>query len=541
MSKDKYDRQTRLWGEGQVLISLANVLCFGSDSVASEALKNLVLSGIGSITIVDNEVVNDKDIETNFFISDREKGKVRCEEILKPLLELNQDVKGEALNISPADFIKKNSIDKFEVIFSANLPQKLNNEIRLLAKKANKRFINISSNGLINTIQLYENYHANMKLRILENPVNDNRLAMPWKELIDFSMGFDLDSMDEMAHSHIPFYVILVQALMKYRKEKNDENANPTSSAEKEEFKKIIKSMIKFKDEENFKEALAKYFLCSKDKTNLKTEKIHYIFQILDSHQFNDLLNESNDIMKVFFIYCKSLQEYYEENNHTFPLVGNIPDMTADTQSYISLKKVYQTEAERHRAIMRKKLEAKLNELNFDGKERISQMILNPDTEKSVDIIDILNKNWPQMSLFKYEIIDDYKINPDEYEEDYQKVNLKWYIISQASELFNEKHQRYPGTIKNFKEDIPLLKELVKSVFDSFKKANGENFPINEIEDNYVFEFCRMGKSIVPTCASIIGSIASQEIIKMITYQFETVNNMIVYDGINVTTSTLKI
>ena len=54
MSKDKYDRQTRLWGEGQILISASKLLCLNSDSLSSEILKNLILSGVGEVTIIDN-------------------------------------------------------------------------------------------------------------------------------------------------------------------------------------------------------------------------------------------------------------------------------------------------------------------------------------------------------------------------------------------------------------------------------------------------------------------------------------------------------
>ena len=45
----------------------------------------------------------------------------------------------------------------------------------------------------------------------------------------------------------------------------------------------------------------------------------------------------------------------------------------------------------------------------------------------------------------------------------------------------------------------------------------------------------------MPPVVSIIGSIASQEIIKLITYHFETVNNTIIYDGINVILSKINI
>ena len=122
MSKDKYDRQTRLWGEGQVLISTASVLCFNSDSLASEVLKNLVLSGIGEVTIIDDSVVSQEDLENNFFLEKESLNKPRGIEIIKNLLLLNQDVKGEALTKSPLTYIKEIGSGNcpFNIIISCN-------------------------------------------------------------------------------------------------------------------------------------------------------------------------------------------------------------------------------------------------------------------------------------------------------------------------------------------------------------------------------------------------------------------------------------
>ena len=93
MSKDKYDRQTRLWGEGQILISASKLLCLNSDSLSSEILKNLILSGTGEVTLVDSVKISPDDLKSNFFIEADDIGKLRSEIVLKNLLELNPDVK----------------------------------------------------------------------------------------------------------------------------------------------------------------------------------------------------------------------------------------------------------------------------------------------------------------------------------------------------------------------------------------------------------------------------------------------------------------
>ena len=57
----RYDRQLRVWGpQGQEALGQASVAVLGSGPAASEALKNLVLGGIGSFVVVDDAVVSKK-------------------------------------------------------------------------------------------------------------------------------------------------------------------------------------------------------------------------------------------------------------------------------------------------------------------------------------------------------------------------------------------------------------------------------------------------------------------------------------------------
>jgi len=68
-----------------------NISC---DPVGVETLKNLVLPGIGHITIVDDKIITEADVENNFFTPQTHLGKKRGEVILELLLEMNPDVKG---------------------------------------------------------------------------------------------------------------------------------------------------------------------------------------------------------------------------------------------------------------------------------------------------------------------------------------------------------------------------------------------------------------------------------------------------------------
>ena len=67
MSKTKYDRQLRIWGEvGQGALEEASICLLNCGPTGSEALKNLVLGGVGSITIVDGSKVQLGDLGNNF-------------------------------------------------------------------------------------------------------------------------------------------------------------------------------------------------------------------------------------------------------------------------------------------------------------------------------------------------------------------------------------------------------------------------------------------------------------------------------------------
>lgn len=103
----KYDRQLRLWAaSGQQALEGSRVLLVNSDGpwdkqstgvsgvVGVETLKNLVLPGIGSFTIVDPAPVTESDLGVNFFLEEESLGKSRAEETCRLLRELNPDVEG---------------------------------------------------------------------------------------------------------------------------------------------------------------------------------------------------------------------------------------------------------------------------------------------------------------------------------------------------------------------------------------------------------------------------------------------------------------
>ncbi|QLQ78635.1 hypothetical protein HG537_0A08830 [Torulaspora globosa] len=88
-----YDRQIRLWGmAAQARMRSARVLLINLGSIGTEITKNLVLSGLGSLTILDNHKVTEEDLSSQFFIGECDVGLYRVDAAKNRVLEMNPRV-----------------------------------------------------------------------------------------------------------------------------------------------------------------------------------------------------------------------------------------------------------------------------------------------------------------------------------------------------------------------------------------------------------------------------------------------------------------
>jgi ubiquitin-like 1-activating enzyme E1 A len=70
-----YDRQIRLWGaQAQERIRSAHILLVSLRALGTEIAKNLVLAGISSLTIIDDEIVNEEDLGAQYFLREDDVG-----------------------------------------------------------------------------------------------------------------------------------------------------------------------------------------------------------------------------------------------------------------------------------------------------------------------------------------------------------------------------------------------------------------------------------------------------------------------------------
>ncbi|KAF7269622.1 hypothetical protein GWI33_017347 [Rhynchophorus ferrugineus] len=120
-----YDRQIRLWGiESQERLRAANILLIGVRGLGSEIAKNILLSGINSLVILDDGVVTEEEQHKNFLLNRDSIGKKIAEEVLIKAQALNPLVKISADTSNP---VKKDTkfFESFTIIIATGIKSDL--------------------------------------------------------------------------------------------------------------------------------------------------------------------------------------------------------------------------------------------------------------------------------------------------------------------------------------------------------------------------------------------------------------------------------
>ena len=180
----KYDRQLRIWGDsGQYLIEGSSVCLINANATGTEILKNLVLTGIGSFTIIDGSKVSTED-DNNFFCDPSSRlGKSRASVACQMLLELNPDVAGDYIEESVETLIESNCslFKNFTTVVAANVHnEKTLAKLSKITWDYNIPLILAYSIGFIGLIRVQVREHPVIEAHP-DNTLEDLRLDRPFK------------------------------------------------------------------------------------------------------------------------------------------------------------------------------------------------------------------------------------------------------------------------------------------------------------------------------------------------------------------------
>uniref|UniRef100_A0A6T7UQZ2 THIF-type NAD/FAD binding fold domain-containing protein n=1 Tax=Pyramimonas obovata TaxID=1411642 RepID=A0A6T7UQZ2_9CHLO len=137
-----YDRQIRVWGvETQQRLGNARVLFVGCTGVVAETCKNVVLAGIGSVTLLDDRAVASANEPGNFLVTcDADPGGSVAQASVQVLKEMNPMVKIEAIK-GPIEALPIEVFKSFDVIVSSGVSLDAQEKLNRVCRERGVKFL----------------------------------------------------------------------------------------------------------------------------------------------------------------------------------------------------------------------------------------------------------------------------------------------------------------------------------------------------------------------------------------------------------------
>lgn len=636
-SNQKYDRQIRIWGEdGQDALNRASVCVINASATATELLKNLVLAGIASFTIVDGQNILPQDYATNFFLgrrshsdatsslSDNTTGPAegasikRARAVVEAMHELNETVDGSFIP-EPADkFLTSPTATRaFVRPFSVVIVTQMNQSSRVVTYLSNAcaalhiPLVYVRSYGLCAQLrlQIYP-YYTVRNARSDASEAPDLYIHAPFPSLAKYVESVDL----EKEGHHVPFVVLLIRAVQIF---KDRYGKLATSREEKNALTEILKSLRPSsvnEDAENYAEALrpAHLRLCYSNNSissevnavlhhprldTVTSEQSHSPFlSDNSSHEVSlppmlrvvprsrtgtagtedglgiEMVLEGGEYRRKadeeFWLCVAAIRSFVDEIGR-LPVSGTLPDMTADTESYVKLQQLYKAQAREDAATVHR-FAIKLAEKQRPSKpapdlhtvEAFCRVVRHirvvssrtiaqefSGVENSVyqtgDSVHGMESDCPGDEDNAYAVYDSSKgdfgdVAMMEGALDSSCANScasPFYVALRAVDQFEELYHRLPGLQEStYESDISHMQDLGIKIREQVGISKNLSSGWREV----IHEIVRYGAAETHCVAAFIGGIAAQEVIKLVTGQFVPLSDSLIFNMANMISVTFR-
>lgn len=228
---DLYDRQIRLWGlESQKKLRAADVLLINVRALGAEIAKNILLSGIKSLTFLDDGTVTQEDLMTNFLLPRDSLGKNVAEAVLDRARNLNSMVQisadSQSVNDKDQMFYKK-----FTLIVATRLPTEQLISINQICRQNGTQFLCGDVFGLFgytfSDLQIHEYYVdsvqfvANKKRKLDKDKKVDQTTVRVVKNItyvpLQDALGVDWTPEEQKKVTKLTPWYLLARVLLRFR------------------------------------------------------------------------------------------------------------------------------------------------------------------------------------------------------------------------------------------------------------------------------------------------------------------------------------
>jgi NEDD8-activating enzyme E1 regulatory subunit len=447
----------------------------------------------------DHSLVTDEDIGSNFFLEPSSLGQSRAKCCTQYLQELNPDVNGESFPDENVDNIIANNpefFQNFSVVVACALHEKSLMKLSNLLWDLNIPLISCNSVGFFGIARMQIKEYCVIETHP-DNKHQDLRLEEAFEALKEHCDKSELTS-------KTPWLIVLYKHLEQY-KSKHDGKV-PQTYKEKSELRDMIRAGMTA-DEENFEEAIRAVnssFGGGKPDSTLQ--------KILNDECCTKLTKNSSP----FWIMARALKEFVENEGY-LPLSGIIPDMTAETSSYINLQNIYRSKAIQDSDVICRRVKELLEQLN-----KTCDWI----TEKDVRLF---CREAAYLAVVRgTKISDEYEKGSNTALIASELENIEslmgHYVVMRAMDRFRTEHGSMPGEI-HFDTDTARVKNQAQRLVSDWS--------INaQLNDDLFHEICRYGGAEIHSISAFLGGTIAHEVIKIVTRQYKPFENTIIYDGI---------
>ena len=365
----------------------SRICLLNAGATGTEALKNLVLPGCGHVTVVDAAVVSECDLASNFFVERARLGQPRAQAALELLLELNDDVKGAWRQADPAALAASEPafFAQFSLVVATQMADAALLPLADLLYAARVPLIVARSYGLLGYYRAVVPEHTVVESKP-DAQTEDLRIAHPFPALRAYVDGIDLAGLDDMTHGHVPYVALLAKAVDAWRAQQQQAQPSgagagaaagggggggvPRSLADKAAFKGLVRRMARAPHEANFSEALehvhhayagagqgggggggsaaAASSSSAGSGAGVAAATVDAYLASADPGLAAVLSDASAAQLAPtsapFWFVVRALREFVADTG-ALPVSGALPDMTATTELYLALQRVYAAQA----------------------------------------------------------------------------------------------------------------------------------------------------------------------------------------------------
>ena len=117
LEEDRYARQTLIkWWDQKALLN-SKVLVVGAGALGNEIVKNLALVGVGHISIVDMDHIENSNLARCIFFREEDSGKPKAEVLARAAARVNPDIKTKHY-VMPVQKLGDGFLDEFDLVIA---------------------------------------------------------------------------------------------------------------------------------------------------------------------------------------------------------------------------------------------------------------------------------------------------------------------------------------------------------------------------------------------------------------------------------------